>query len=66
MEDNPNGHLLKVLFCLFLYLESNEVTVLWKPSKRNKKDQKPIVLLSLLTSLDFYQRLQIFFAIFSS
>ena len=38
MENNPDGHLLKVLVCLFLYLESNQVIILWKVSKRNKKD----------------------------
>ena len=30
MENNPDGHLLKVLICLFLYLEFNQVIVLWK------------------------------------
>ena len=38
MENNTDGHLLKVLVCLFLYLESNQVIILWKVSKRNKKD----------------------------
>ena len=38
MESNPDGHLLKVLVCLFLYLKYNQVTVLWKVSKRSKKD----------------------------
>ena len=39
MENNPDGDLLKVFFvCLFLYLESNQVIILWKVSKRNKKD----------------------------
>ena len=38
MENNPDGHLLKVLVCLFLYLESNQVIILWKVLKRNKKD----------------------------
>ena len=38
MENNPDGHLLKVLVCLFLYLESNQVIILWKVFKRNKKD----------------------------
>ena len=33
MENNPDGHLLKFLVCLFLYLESNEVIILWKASK---------------------------------
>ena len=37
MENNPDGHLLKVLVCLFLYLESNQVIVLWKVLKRIKK-----------------------------
>ena len=58
MENNPDAQLLKVLVCLFLYLKSNKVIVLWKVSKRNKKDQKPIFLLSLLTLLEFYQHLQ--------
>ena len=34
MENNPDGHLLKVLVCLFLYLESNQVITLKKVSKR--------------------------------
>ena len=38
MENNPDGHLFKVVACLFLYLESNKITVLWKVSKRNEKD----------------------------
>ena len=38
MRDNPDGHLLKVLVCLFLHLESNEVIALWKVSKRNKEN----------------------------
>ena len=38
MENNSDGHLLKVLVCLFLYLESNQVIILWKVSKRNSKD----------------------------
>ena len=38
MENNPADHLLKVLICLFLYLESNQVIILWKASKWNKKD----------------------------
>ena len=38
MENNPDGHLLKVLVFLFLYLESNQVIILWKVSKRNRKD----------------------------
>ena len=68
MENNPVGHLLKVLVFLFLlYLEeSDQVNVLWKMSKRNKKDYKPIFLLSLLILLELYQRLQTFFVIFSS
>ena len=37
MENNPDGQLLKVVY-LFLYLESNQVIVLWKVSKRNEKD----------------------------
>ena len=64
MENNPDGQLLKVVY-LFLYLESNQVIVLWKVSKRNKKDQKPNFLLSLLTLLEFYLHLQTLF-IFSS
>ena len=38
MENNPDDHLFKVLVCLFLYLESNQVAVLCKVSKRNEKD----------------------------
>ena len=38
MENNPDGHLLKVLVFLFLYLESNQVIILWKVSKRNRKE----------------------------
>ena len=38
MQDNPDGHLLKVFVCLFLYLQSNQVIILWKVSKKNKKD----------------------------
>ena len=38
MENNPDGQLLKVLGSLYLYLELNQVTVLWKVSKRNEKD----------------------------
>ena len=38
MENNPDGHLLKVLVCLFLYLELNQFIILCKVSKRNKKD----------------------------
>ena len=36
--NNRDGHQLKVLVCLFLYLESNQVIILWKVSKRSKKD----------------------------
>ena len=32
------GNLLKVLLCLFLYLESSQVIILSKVSKKNKKD----------------------------
>ena len=60
------GHLLKVLVCLFLYLESNQVIILWKVAKRNKKEQKPNFLLSLLTLLESYQHYQTFFVIFYS
>ena len=66
MENNPDGHLLKVFVFLFLYLESNQVIILWKVSKRNKKDQKPDFSFPLLTLLEFYLHLQIFFVIFSS
>ena len=38
MENNSDGQLLKVFICLFLYLESNQVIILWKVSKKNKKD----------------------------
>ena len=34
MEKNPGGPLLKVLVCLFLYLESNQVIILWRVSKK--------------------------------
>ena len=53
-------------FCLFLYLESNQIIILWEVSKRNKKDQKANFLLSLLTLLEFYLQLQTFFVGFSS
>ena len=59
------GNLLKVLVCLFLYVESSQVTILWKVSKKKKKDQKPNILPSLLTLLEFYLHLKTFF-IFSS
>ena len=38
MENKSDDYLLKILVCLFLYLESNQVIILWKVSKRNKKD----------------------------
>ena len=38
MENNLDGHLLKVLVCFFLYLESSLVTIFWKVSKKDKKD----------------------------
>ena len=38
LESKSDGHLLKFLVCLFLYLEYNQTTVLWKVSKRNKED----------------------------
>ena len=38
MEKNSDDHLLKVFVCLFLYLESNQVIILLKVSKRNNKD----------------------------
>ena len=38
MENNPDDHLFKVLVCLFFYLESNQVAVLCKVSKKNEKD----------------------------
>ena len=63
MENNPDGHLLNIFICLFLYVELDQVIILWKVSKRNKKDQKPIFLLSLLTLLEFYLHLQTFFVI---
>ena len=66
MENKPDGHLLNIFVCLFLYVELNQVIILWKVSKRNKKDQKPIFLLSLLTLLEFYLHLQTFFVIFFS
>ena len=37
MENNTDGHLLKVFVCLVLYLESNQVIALWKVSKSNNK-----------------------------
>ena len=66
MENNADGHLFKVFVWLFLYLESNQIIILWKVLKRNKKDYKPNFLLPLLTLLEFYLHLQIFFVIFSS
>ena len=36
-NNNADGRLLKVFVCLFLHLESNQVIILWKVSKRNKK-----------------------------
>ena len=50
MENNPDGHLLKVVVCLFLYLESNQVITLKKVSKRNKKGWKPNVFFSFFTN----------------
>ena len=38
MENNADGHLFKVFVWLFLYLESNQIIILWKVLKRNKKD----------------------------
>ena len=38
MENKPDGHLLKILVCLFLHLESNQAIIFWKVSKRKKKD----------------------------
>ena len=38
MENNADGDLLKVFVCLFLYLESSQLIILWKVSKKNKKD----------------------------
>ena len=32
MKKIPDGYLLKVLVCWFLYLESNEVIILWQVS----------------------------------
>ena len=66
MEYNPDGHLLKAFVCLFLYLESNQVIILWKVSKRNKKDWKPNPLLSSLALREFCLHLQTFFVIFLS
>ena len=60
------GNLLKVLVCLFLYFEPNQVILLWKVSKKNKKVQKPNILLSLLTLLEFCLHLKTLFVIFSS
>ena len=37
MDNNPDGYLLKVLVCLLLYLESNQVIILSKVLKRKKK-----------------------------
>ena len=37
MENYPDGDFLKVPFCLFLYLELNQVIILWNMFKRNKK-----------------------------
>ena len=38
MENKPDGHLSKVIVCLFLYLESNQVIILWTVFEKNKKD----------------------------
>ena len=64
--NNPDDRLLKVLACLLLYLESNQVIISWKVSKRNYKDWKPNFLLSLPTLLEFYLHLQTLFLILSS
>ena len=66
IENIPYGHMLKVLAYLLLYLESNQVIILWKVLKRNKKNQKPNFLLSLLTLFKFCLHLKTFFVIFSS
>ena len=57
-NNNADGRLLKVFVCLFLHLESNQVIILWKVSKRNKKYLKPIFLLPLLTYLNFIHTYQ--------
>ena len=62
--NNLDDHLLKVLACLLLCLEFNQVTILQKLSKRNQKDWKPNLLLPLLTLLEFYLHLQTFFLTF--
>ena len=64
--NKPVDHLVKILACLLFYLEFNQVIILWNVSKRNQKDWKSILLLSLLTLLEFYLHLQILFLIFSS
>ena len=66
MENNPDGHLLKVLACLLLYLESDQVIILWKVLKRIKKTRYLILFLSSLALLEFYQHLETSFVIFSS
>ena len=38
IKNNNDGHMLKILLCLFLYLETNQVINFWKVSKRYKKD----------------------------
>ena len=53
MENNPDGHLLKVLVCLFLYLESNQVIILWKVFKRIKKTRNLIFCFHYWLYLNF-------------
>ena len=65
MENNPDGQLLKVLVFLFLYLESKQVIILWKVSKRIGKTRKLIFSLSSLALLELYLHLQTIIVIFS-
>ena len=69
MENNPDGHLLKVLVCLFFCLKSNQVIILWQVFKRNKKDKKQffasIIDFTWILSTPLYF-LQTSFVIFSS
>ena len=53
MKNNPDGHLLNVLVCLFLYLESNQVIILRKVLKRIKKTRNLIFCCHYWLCLNF-------------
>ena len=72
MENNPDVHLLKVLVCLLLYLESDQVIILWKVLKRLKKTRNLLfafitgfawILSTLRNLLCYLLQLQIWFQI---